>query len=50
MSVSNTIPRFQVLQVVMRLPKHPNRERELEVRVRDGTSFVENAFNGFLWP
>jgi hypothetical protein len=34
----------------MSLPKHPDRERELEVRVCDGTRLVEDTFNGFLRP
>ena len=40
----------QIIYVVPYESKHPDRERELEVGVRDCTSLVEYSFYRFLRP
>ena len=42
--------RVPLLEVLLRAPEHPNRERELEVRVRDRARLIEHALDGFLRP
>lgn len=42
--------RLELTQVEVRLSKHPDRERELEVRVRDRTRLVEHTLNRLLRP
>jgi hypothetical protein len=34
----------------MSLTQHPDRERKLEIGVRNSARLVENPFDGFLWP
>ena len=50
--ISDSIPgaRLELLQVEVRLAKHPDRERELEVRVRDCARLVEHALDRLLRP
>lgn len=50
MTVCDAILCFQIFQILMRLPKHPDREREFEVGICDGARLVEDTFNGLLWP
>lgn len=40
----------QLGKVMVRLAKHPYRERHLEVRISDRNGFVEHAFECFLVP
>lgn len=51
---SDTIRRnlalFELAEVPVHLPEHPDRERELEVGIRDRAALVEHAFDGFLSP
>ena len=42
--------RLQSLQIPMRLTQHPNRKGVLEVRISNGTRFVEHSFDSFLRP
>jgi hypothetical protein len=44
------LPCPQLLKVFIHLAEHPDRERELEVRVRDRAAFVEHTLDGFLRP
>jgi hypothetical protein len=39
-----------LFQILVRLAKHPYCEGELEVRIRDRTSPVEDPFDRFLCP
>jgi len=39
-----------LFQILVCLAKHPYSEGELEVRIRDRTSPVEDPFDGFLCP
>ena len=41
---------LQLLQITIRLAQHPNRERELEVRVRDSDCPIEHPLYRFLRP
>lgn len=41
---------LQLLQVTVGLAQHPNRERELEVRVRDRNRPIEHPLDRFLRP
>jgi hypothetical protein len=43
-------PNLQLLQVRVRFPEHPYRERELEVRVGDGAALIEYALDRLLRP
>jgi hypothetical protein len=42
--------RFQVPQVLVRFPKHPDGEREFEIGVSNGDVLVEYALYSFLGP
>lgn len=43
-------PLFESLKVPVRLAKHPDRERELEVGVGNGTILVKHPFDRLLRP
>ena len=48
--INNSILYLQIVQILVGFSKHPDRERKLEVRVRNSASLVEYTFNRFLWP
>ena len=41
---------FKLLEILVRAAKHPNRKRELEVRVRNRNVLIEHALDSFLGP
>lgn len=49
-SISIPCARLELLKVKVRLAEHPDWERELEIRIRDGTRLIEDTLDRFLSP